>query len=91
MPSLKNSRNAMLLLLLSCSLYACNGGWDQESKDLFYQSCMEDAKEHNLSEAKAQSVCKCRLETVQRKYPTLANAMDNVDKLMHDEDLKKCE
>ena len=70
---------------------SCTSGWDNESKDMFHQSCMEDAKERGLDEAKSKSVCDCRLETVQKKYPTLADAMANVEKMMTDEDLRKCE
>ncbi len=83
---------AIVIGIISCMAFAsCTSGWDSESKALFYQSCMEDAKERGLDEAKAKSVCDCRLETAQRKYPTLANAMENVDKMMTDEDLRNCE
>lgn len=71
----------------SCS----NGGWDSESKELFHQSCLEDAIERGLDEAKSKSVCDCRLETAQKKYPSLSDAMANVDKMMVDEDMKKCD
>ncbi|HTN46879.1 MAG TPA: hypothetical protein VL098_11075 [Flavipsychrobacter sp.] len=84
------------LCFLSCSilmvlLSSCSSGWDSESKDMFYQSCMADAKERGVADAKAKSVCDCRLETVQKKYPTLSDAMANIDKMMADEDLRKCE
>lgn len=94
MRSIKKSvQAASFIAILSCCflITACNSGWDSESKDMFYQSCMEDANERGIDEAKAKSVCDCRLETAQRKYPTLSNAMENIDKMMNDEDLKKCE
>jgi hypothetical protein len=78
-------------IVCAFSFAACSSGWDSESKDLFHQSCLEDAKERGLNEAKAKSVCDCRLETAQKKYPTLSDAMANVEKMMNDEDLKKCE
>jgi len=73
------------------SFTSCSSGWDNESKELFHQSCLEDAKERGLTEAKSKSVCDCRLETAQKKSPTLSEAMANVEKMMNDEDLKKCE
>jgi hypothetical protein len=84
------------LCFLSCSILmavisSCTSGWDGESKDMFHQSCMADAKERGVEEAKAKSICDCRLETVQKKYPTLSDAMANIDKMMTDEDLRKCE
>lgn len=84
-------KNILLLLCAVILFSACNEGWDNESKELFYGSCLEDAKERGLDEAKAKSVCDCRLETAMKKYPTLSDAMENTDKMMVDEDLKKCE
>ena len=80
-----------ILSIALVSLTSCTEGWDSESKDLFHQSCMEDANERGLNDAKAKAVCDCRLETAQKKYPSLSDAMANVDKMMTDEDLKKCE
>ena len=86
----KNNRNFILFAILLL-FNACSDGWDSESQELFHQSCMEDAKERGLDDTKARSVCDCRLETAQKKYPTLSYAMANVEKMMNDEDLKKCE
>ncbi len=77
-----------LCLVIFCS---CSSGWDNESKTLFYEACKEDAHARGLDENKTKTVCDCRLETVQKKYPTLAEAMDNIDAIMKDEDLKNCE
>lgn len=88
-----NIRTALIgISIMSCIAFAsCTSGWDSESKEMFYQSCMEDAGERGTDKAKAKSVCDCRLETAQKKYPTLSDAMANVEKMMTDEDLKKCE
>ena len=83
--------SATFIIVCMLSFASCSQGWDSESKDMFHQSCLEDAKERGLNEAKAKSVCDCRLETAQKKYPSLSDAMANVDKMMNDEDLRKCE
>lgn len=77
-----------LAFVVFCS---CSSGWDNESKTLFYDACKEDAHARGLDEQKTKAVCDCRLETIQKKYPTLAEAMDNIDAIMKDEDLKNCE
>ena len=81
----------LFLLVLFLGAASCTSGWDSESQDMFYQSCMDNAKERGLDQDKAASVCDCRLETIMKKYPTLSNAMENIDKILVDEDLKNCE
>jgi len=88
---MKKANRFFIPFILALLLNACDNGWDSESQQLFYKSCMEDAKERGLDAAKSRSVCNCRLETAQKKYPTLSDAMENVEKMMNDEDLKKCE
>lgn len=75
-----------VFLLGSCA----NSGWDQETKDLFRQGCMEDAKERGWDDAKAKSVCDCRLEKTMEKYPNMADALEHVDSLANDPDIKAC-
>lgn len=82
---------ASFCIISSLGFASCSSGWDSESKDMFYKTCLDDAKERGLDDAKSKLVCDCRLETVQKKYPTLADFMANLEKVSADEDLKKCE
>jgi hypothetical protein len=80
------------LAILCCSLllFSCENTWDSEAKNLFHQGCMESSLEGGMEQAAAKSMCDCRLEKAMKKYPSFADAMENADKLMEDEDLKAC-
>lgn len=80
-----------LFIISTFAFSSCSSGWDSESKDMFYQTCMDDAKERGLDDAKSKSVCDCRLEAVQKNYPTLSEFMANLEKVNADEELKRCE
>lgn len=80
----------LCLLALCFEASSCTSGWDSQSQDMFYQSCMDSAEESGLDQDEAASLCDCRLETVMKKYPALSNAMENIDKILVDEDLKNC-
>ncbi|HRO41340.1 MAG TPA: hypothetical protein PL009_00805 [Flavipsychrobacter sp.] len=79
---------AMFVVLVILS--SCENTWDSDARDLFHSGCMESAKESNMEEVAAKSMCDCRLERVMKKYPNFADAMRNVDKLMDDPELKAC-
>ncbi|HEY1030932.1 MAG TPA: hypothetical protein VGD89_04120 [Flavipsychrobacter sp.] len=82
-------KQLMLLLLATCFLTACSG-WDSEHKDLFLQGCISGAVEDGMSEAAAKSMCDCRLEVAQKKYPKMSDAFEHLDSLMADPDMKAC-
>lgn len=78
----------VMILMLSMS---CQSGWDKETQDLFLQGCLEDARERGMEESAAKSMCNCRLETAMRKFPNLSDALENIDVLIHDQDMKDCQ
>lgn len=71
-------------------LSACDGGWDGENRDMFRQSCMEEAKGWAGSEEKAKPYCDCVLEKIMKKYPRLNDALENLDSIAVDPTLKDC-
>lgn len=75
---------------LSLLLVSCTEAWDNESQQLFKQGCMEDAKERGMPENEANSMCQCRLDVAMKKYPQLADALENIDSLINDPKLKDC-
>jgi hypothetical protein len=82
----------ILIWALGCILVlsACTQSWDQENQDLFVQACLESARENQMEEAEARSMCTCRLETIMKKYPSFADAMGNLEKILEDEEVKAC-
>lgn len=71
-------------------LPSCKNTWDGEARDLFLQGCIEGAKEDQMAEAAAKSMCDCRLEKAMELYPSFSDAMENVDKMMESPELKAC-
>lgn len=80
----------MLYLLLLSTLSACKDKWPQEDKDMFLQSCMEDANTWAGSAENAKSVCNCRLEKMIQKFPDEGDALEHMDSLMKDPDIANC-
>jgi hypothetical protein len=73
------------------SLSACDGGWPDDEKKMFYESCIEDAKDRGMNDVQAKAVCDCRLDKLMKKYPDVKDALENVQTIMTDPDLKKCD
>ena len=78
------------LLLLIVMTTACKNTWDQEDKDLFYQACMEDANTWAGSQEKAKTYCNCVLDKVMQKFPNEGDALDHMDSVINDPDIRSC-
>ncbi len=78
---------ASLLFLFS----ACDSRWPDEEKKLFRESCLEDAHDRGLSEYQAQDVCDCRLERLMKKYPDVKDALENMQSIVNDPEIKACD
>ncbi len=81
------------LLPFVCSillLTACDNTWDSDARDMFHQACMKTALENNMTDDQATSMCDCRLEKIMEKHPNFAEAMDNIEEIINDPDLKDC-
>ena len=76
------------LMMIACA--SCENTWDSEARDLFHQGCIESAKENNMEEAAAKSMCDCRLQKAMEKYPSFSDALAHTEELMNDPDLKAC-
>lgn len=83
-------KKLLFLFCFSLFLYSCSESWDSESQQLFKQGCLEDAKERGMPENEAITMCNCRLEVAMKKYPHLADALENIDSLINDPQLKDC-
>jgi hypothetical protein len=83
-------RKLLFASLLLFSFSSCAPGWEEESQQLFKQGCLESAKESNMETASAESMCNCRLEKAMKKYPDFSDAMNNLEKIMNDPEVKAC-
>lgn len=84
-------KNLLLLsVFLTLFCLSCKNTWDSDAKDLFYQGCMESAKETGMDSIAAASMCNCRLEKTMKKYPNFNDAMEHTEDLMKDKELKEC-
>jgi hypothetical protein len=79
-------------LLIPVLLFAasCENTWDGESKELFHQSCMEDALTWAPNQDKAKVYCDCTLERIMKKYPKMSDAMEHIDSVISDPNVKGC-
>ena len=55
---------------------------------MFHQACMSEAK--HMPEAEAKKMCDCRLEKIMEKHPNFAEAMDHIQDIINDPELKEC-
>ncbi len=69
---------------------SCKNTWDQDDKDLFYQSCMEDATTWAGSKEKAKTYCDCIMEKMMKKFPNENDALEHMDSVINDPDLQSC-
>jgi len=83
-------RKLVFPALMLFAFSSCENTWDTEARDLFHQGCMESARESNMDENAAKSMCDCRLEKAMKKYPNFANAMEHAGDMMNDPELKAC-
>ena len=81
----------LLLMILLPFIASCDNTWSSENKDLFVQVCLNDARKRDMPEDKAKKMCDCRLETIMKKHPKFAEAMENITEVVSDPDLKNCE
>ena len=81
-----------ILFLLPSVLFftACKNTWSQEDKDMFYQSCIDDANTWAGSPDKAKTYCDCMIEKMMQKYPSVNDALEKIDTVINDPDLRKC-
>jgi hypothetical protein len=80
------------VLLLAALMFAasCENTWDGETKDMFHQSCMEDALTWAPNQDKAREYCDCVLQRTMEKYPKMSDALQNIDSVITDTRIKSC-
>lgn len=80
----------MLAALLFLPLLSCKNTWDDDDKNMFYQSCIDAAKGDGNSEAKAKPYCDCLMEKMMEKYPNESDALDHMDSVITDPAMQQC-
>jgi len=76
---------AAIVLFASCEM----GGWESEYKDMYHKACMDEAT-WVLNDADKQKYCDCVLEKTMAQYPTVADALENIDKIGSDSTIQSC-
>lgn len=79
----------LIWLLPLVALASCNG-WHQENKDAFYEACMDDARTWIDDPAKQKTYCECVIIKVMEKYPTVDEALENIENMSRDPDIQAC-
>lgn len=69
---------------------SCTNTWDSEVKDMFHESCMEDAADKAISEKHANAYCDCVLEKIMEKYPKYEDALSSLDSITVDPKVQQC-
>lgn len=82
-------KNFIPLVSLALVLSSCANTWDSETKDMFYQSCLEEAHWAPSQEAR-EDYCTCVLDRTMEKYPSMSEALKNIDKVIEDEYIRAC-
>jgi PBP1b-binding outer membrane lipoprotein LpoB len=82
-------KRLLLLLIPVVLLTSCESTWDSETKDMYLQSCKEEAtwaKDDN----EKQVYCDCMLDKLMKKYPKVSDFMEHVQDVMADTTLQEC-
>lgn len=77
-------------MLITVLMSSCVNTWDSEVKDMFHQSCMEDAADKAISEKHAKVYCDCVLEKIMEKYPKYEDALARIDSISVDPKVQQC-
>jgi hypothetical protein len=83
-------KTTISFLLTAVLLSSCANTWDSEVKDMFHQSCMEDAADKAISEKHAKAYCDCTLEKIMEKYPKYEEALAKIDSISVDPKIQQC-
>ncbi len=78
------------LLLLTVLLTSCQGVWTQDDKDAFYEACIDDTKSWINDPAKAKLYCECVTIRVMERYPTVSDALENIETISKDPQIQVC-
>lgn len=79
---------AILAIVVSCT--SCRNAWNQSDKDAFYEACVDDANTWTGDPAKSKQYCECVMVKVLDRYPNVNDALDNIETLSRDPEIKKC-
>ena len=82
-------KRIVLGLPIVCLLAACETGWDSEYKDMYHKACVDESS-WVKTEADKERYCDCVLEKTMAKYPTVADALENMDKIGSDSSIQDC-
>lgn len=64
--------------------------WSSEDKDVFHESCMDEARKWTGNEASAKTYCDCVLEHIMKKYPDENDALEHLDSIINDPAINVC-
>lgn len=78
------------MLLIAIFSTSCKNTWPQEDKDSLRNACLEDANTWASGPDEAKTYCDCVLEKVMKKYPHVTDAMENMDKIALDPEVRAC-
>lgn len=81
----------LLILVLTIFLFAsCHGTWTDETKRGFYVGCTTEALKWAGTPDKAQEYCDCVFAKMITKYPIEKYALDHMDSVLNDPDIRAC-
>lgn len=82
-------KRVILLAVPALFLASCENTWDEDSRGMYHQSCMEEAR-WILDEGKKKAYCDCVLEETMKKYPKVEDVLIHATELAGDPDIQKC-
>ena len=69
---------------------SCTTVWNEDDKQVFYKACLDDAQTWTHSIEKSKVYCDCVTEKILKKYPKESDAIEHLDSLVNDPEIKKC-
>jgi hypothetical protein len=69
---------------------ACRETWSMANTHSFYKACTEGAIKWTGTDENAKAYCDCVFEKMRKRYPHADDALEHLDSLAIDPELKKC-
>ena len=83
-------RTVLLLLAVAFISSSCESGWNDEDKEMYYQSCYQDAVTWAGSEENAKAYCECMQGKLMKKYPDINELVEHMHEIGADRELQQC-
>lgn len=79
-----------VVIFTAVVLVSCHNTWTEDDKNSFHQACMDDAATWSPSNEASRMYCDCVLGKIVKRYPNVNDALEHIEQLTNDPEMKEC-